>query len=508
MSTSCALKGIVNLNNVMAGCRKDAFENLFSYLGNKIPVSALVLYVCDVTTGVMCLYSVATDAGAVVCHQRRYLSNAAVDEYKKILPHDIYIFSISSSYVASEFLVDFPIPRPFSAMNVHTRLHKNVYACLGVCCNALEEYSEHHADVLQAEHKNLSLWLRDFTHRFEDRVRQTQWENEREAIIRRLDHLGKDCIVGSQTGLKKVLDMARRVSPLKSTVLITGETGSGKEVLANAIHRMSARFSGPFVSVNCGAIPETLLDSELFGYEQGAFTDAQKMRKGFFEQADGGSIFLDEIGELSQAAQVKLLRLLQTMEFYRVGGRHPLSVDVRVLAATNRDLDEMARQGLFRHDLLYRLNVYPIHVPPLKSRKSDIPALAYHFAKYKAREMAIAWKPKFAPVAIEQLEAYDWPGNVRELQNVIERKLILSQGAPLSFGDLTSPGGKAPSARGGAEKLTMADFPSLNTIIQNYIEEALAYTEGKIEGPDGAAHLLELPPSTLRAKMKKYGISR
>ena len=506
MSHTCAFGNKVESKGILPGSRKDTVEKLYAYLGAKIPLNVMVLYLCDISSGVMSLLSVATEQGAVVCNERRFLSNSALGEYKNILQHKTYNFAVESSYAANEFLIDFPIPRPFSAMNVHMKLRKKVYACLGICCNALENYGKPHLAALHFEYEKLKNWLCDILRKFEKKAQSRQRVEERNAILRRLELLGKECIVGADSGLKKVLEMARQVAPFNSTVLITGDTGSGKEVLANAIHRMSSRFSGPFVSVNCGAIPESLLDSELFGHEKGSFTNAHAMHKGFFEQADGGTIFLDEIGELPLAAQVKLLRLLQTLQFYRVGGNQPLSVDVRIIAATNRNLSEMVFNKTFRSDLLYRLNIYPIHVPPLNERKEDIPALAFHFAKFKAREMALPWQPKFAPSAIAQLQAHDWPGNVRELQNVVERKLILSQDSPMSFHDLHSSG--ILLDKGLSSKMTMADFPSLNSMIQKHIEEALSFSEGKIEGPGGAADLLDLPPSTLRAKMKKFGICR
>jgi transcriptional regulator with GAF, ATPase, and Fis domain len=299
------------------------------------------------------------------------------------------------------------------------------------------------------------------------------------------------------------MNQIAQVAPLESQVLILGETGVGKEVVANAIQRRSRRADKAFVSINCGAIPETLLDSELFGYEKGAFTGAASLKQGYFEQADEGTIFLDEIGELSPHAQVKLLRLLQGMPFQRVGGRRMISVNVRVIAATNRDLQAEAKENKFRRDLWFRLSVFPIHIPPLRKRKEDIPALADYFASRKSAEMNLTFAPVFAREAMQQLQDYDWPGNVRELQNVLERALILSQGKPLAFPNL-----KATTAGTKDEAIDKesGEVWSLDEVVARHIQKCLTATGGQVAGPGGAAELLGLPPSTLRAKMRKFGI--
>jgi transcriptional regulator with GAF, ATPase, and Fis domain len=293
------------------------------------------------------------------------------------------------------------------------------------------------------------------------------------------------------------------VAELDIPVLLTGETGVGKEVIANTIHQRSKRSTCPLVSFNCGAIPETLLESELFGYEKGAFTSAGSMKRGYFEQADGGTVFMDEIGELSQTAQVKLLRLLQTMEFQRVGGSRTISVDVRTVSATNRDLETMVKNQQFRKDLWYRLNVFPILIPPLRERKEDIPELVEYFARRQSVEMNLPYQYSFAPEAIDQLAGYDWPGNIRELQNVIERALIISRGEPLYFPNLSACSGKSADVSHSTEP---AEFPTMEEMMSSHIRKSLHLTKGRIEGNNGAAQLLGMNPSTLRAKMKKLGI--
>ena len=313
-----------------------------------------------------------------------------------------------------------------------------------------------------------------------------------------------ETVVGEEFGLRHTMEMVRQVAPLASPVLLLGETGTGKEVIANAIHSLSGRRGGPFIKVNCGALPEGLVDSELFGHEKGAFTGAINQKRGRFERAHEGTLFLDEIGELPPAVQVRLLRVLQTKEFERVGGASSVTVDVRIIAATNRDLARMVGKGLFREDLWYRLNVFPIFLPPLRERKADIPALVYYLMERKAREMALPVLPKLGPAAIDQLLHYHWPGNVRELDNVIERAIVLSKGEPLHFPSLLSPPGGEPGARAKGPNRT---FPRLEEVEATHIRDVLAATRGKIHGPGGAAELLGLHPNTLRHRMTKLGVA-
>jgi transcriptional regulator with GAF, ATPase, and Fis domain len=299
------------------------------------------------------------------------------------------------------------------------------------------------------------------------------------------------------------MEKVRQVAELDSPVLLLGETGVGKDVIANAIHYSSLRRKGPFISVNCGAIPDTLIDSELFGHEKGAFTGALAQKRGRFERANKGTIFLDEIGELPPPAQVRLLRVLQSKEIERVGGVKTISLDIRIIAATNRNLEEMVKSRQFREDLWFRLNVFPILVPPLRHRKSDIPSLVQHFIVRKAKELKITATPLLADGAIDTLMTYHWPGNVRELENVIERAMILHNDNPLRFDELGLSSIESTK--------TIADVPAeetleLDTIIKNHIQHVLKLTKGKIHGPGGAGEVLGVNPDTLRYRMKKLGI--
>lgn len=313
-----------------------------------------------------------------------------------------------------------------------------------------------------------------------------------------------DEIIGGNSGLRNVMEMVRQVSPLSNTVLLMGETGTGKEVIANAIHFASPRKDGPFIKVNCGAIPETLIDSELFGHEKGAFTGAVTEKRGRFERAKGGTIFLDEIGELPPQAQVRLLRVLQNREIERVGGDRPISVDIRVIAATHRNLENMVSENQFREDLWFRLNVFPIIVPPLRQRKEDVPALTRHFVELKSRELGIAIPPAIAPGALERLMNYGWPGNVRELENLVERELIRHRGGQLRFDSLL------PSGSGGHIGIVTEENTgirlNLDDAMSVHIAKVLEMTKGKIHGPGGAAELLGINPNTLRGRMSKLGI--
>ena len=310
-------------------------------------------------------------------------------------------------------------------------------------------------------------------------------------------------IVGSQFGLREVMNHVTRVASLPSPVLLVGETGTGKEVIANAIHNLSSRNNGPLIKVNCGAIPESLIDSELFGHEKGAFTGAFMQKRGRFERAHGGTIFLDEVGELPPQAQVMLLRVLQEKEIERVGGAHPVKVDIRIISATHKNLEQQVVRGLFRDDLYYRLSVFPIRIPPLRERKADIPALVEFFIRKKAKEIGLQSIPQLTPGAMDQLMAYHWPGNVREVGNVVERALILSGGSILRFDDILGPRHKL--LFGSEDQLTEEPL-QLNEVEANHILKVLKMTGGRVEGKKGAAQLLGMHPGTLRHRMKKLKV--
>jgi transcriptional regulator with GAF, ATPase, and Fis domain len=312
-----------------------------------------------------------------------------------------------------------------------------------------------------------------------------------------------DAIIGAEQGLREVMAAVRQVARADVPVLILGETGAGKEVVARALHAQSRRANGPILRVNCGAIPPELIDSELFGHERGSFTGAVGTRKGWFERADGGTLFLDEIGELPLAAQVRLLRVLQDGSFQRVGGERSLNVDVRLVAATHRDLRRAVKEGAFREDLWFRIAVFPIPLPPLRERLQDIPALAAHFSLRAAERLGL---PPRMPDAddLARLTAYAWPGNIRELASVIERAAILGDGRRLEVA--RALGVSQPVVATPAQPLIPPSTSSLEQVIRERIEAALEQCHGRVEGPFGAARLLDLNPHTLRSKMRKLGV--
>ena len=356
-------------------------------------------------------------------------------------------------------------------------------------------------------------------------------------------------VIGDQGGLKKTMDMVYQLRGREIPALILGETGTGKELIAEVIQKISPRNKAPFVKVNCGAIPESLLDSELFGHEKGAFTGATSSKPGRFEQADGGTLFLDEVGELTLQAQVRLLRALQSSEIQRVGSTRTIRVDVRVIAATNRDPELMMRQGSFREDLFYRLNVFPIHVPPLRQRAQDIAEMVHLFLKRACRELDIPTLPPLNSQTVERLLQYTWPGNVRELENLVKRGVTLYREGPLLLDELlpreegwyVPPAGHTGHNRDNLEKLIdtrvesvlknhlarlerpprsealpdilleagtpQPELMTLEAATKKAIRAALEAAHGRVKGPGGAAEILDVNPSTLRGKMRKIGIT-
>jgi len=368
-----------------------------------------------------------------------------------------------------------------------------------------------------AEREKAESALRELTDALEIRVRvRTEELEQRNNEVRKLrDQLHKenialrqeieqtsmfDEIVGSSRPLRRVLGEVEKVAPTDSTVLINGETGTGKELIARAIHKRSTRASGAFVAVNCAAIPPALVASELFGHERGAFTGATQRRMGRFELADGGTIFLDEIGDLPAETQISLLRVIQEGEFEPVGRSRPTSVNVRILAATNRDLPAAVSKGAFRQDLFYRLNVFPIAMPSLRERSEDIPLLVEYFVERYARKTGKVIG-SIERQTLDLFKAYHWPGNIRELQNVIERAVILCEGGVFRI-DESWLSGESTSARADSLTATLIDRE------REMIEAALEATHGRVSGPGGAAMKLGMPRQTLEARIASLGINK
>jgi transcriptional regulator with GAF, ATPase, and Fis domain len=372
---------------------------------------------------------------------------------------------------------------------------------------------------------------------------QEKLYEEKSNLEKTLHHLQDNPIIGARGGLHKIMNVVHQLKGRETPVLILGETGTGKELIADEIQKNSPRANAPFIKVNCGAIPENLIDSELFGYEKGAFTGANQSRPGRFEQANGGTLFLDEVGELQLQAQVRFLRVLQDGVVERLGGKESISVNVRIIAATNRYLEAMVKEGRFREDLYYRLYVFPVRLPSLRERTQDIPALVNHFVEHSCARLGIKNQPVLYPDAIIPLKRYSWPGNVRELENLVERAVILSSEGLLEMEKLLPRSSREMKkikfdeasmetlidkriqkilAQGRDKKKEAADSPyrgaggypfeeikirPLSETIKESITAALTFSRGRVNGSGGAAELLGLKPSTLRNKMRKFSIN-
>ena len=478
-----------------------AIFEVYKFFSRYFPLDYLTVPIYDAQRGVLRYRAFVTDKDVILTDEIVRLSETAEKEARRIVSRKIELIgSVLQNLTTKEVAAHLGFTDPSASMSVIIEIGPSLYGVLALVAWGENKYTAVHLKMIEELYDPIAGAVRHILSQLEIASLKEHIIRVNEEIRERL--VGRR-IIGAHTGLKDVMTLMEQAAPLDVPLLIMGETGVGKEVVANAIHNMSKRSDGPMISINCGAIPDTLLDSELFGHEKGAFTGADAMRQGYFEQADSGTIFLDEIGELSLQAQVKLLRVIQEMNFQRVGGKRPISVDARVIAATNRDLRSLVANLKFRNDLWFRLNVFPIHVPPLRERMIDIPAFAEYFVRRKSIEMNLPYLSRFASGAMEQLQAYDWPGNVRELQNVIERALITSRGEPLSFPNLA---GNSLANVQSAAPSESGPYPTLDEMTARYIRQTLVKTNGKLSGEGGAADLLGINPSTLRARMRKLGI--
>ncbi|SLM28540.1 Transcriptional regulator, NifA subfamily, Fis Family [Desulfamplus magnetovallimortis] len=428
-------------------------------------------------------------------------------------------------------LADDPVAAPvaerlnaqeLSAVVLDLVLDRTMLGVFSVFNNGEESFTDEHVHLLSLLSKPCAIALTNSLRYRELKELKELLADDNRYLQEELHKISGEKVIGARHGLQEVMKMVQQVSHLDSPVLLLGETGTGKEVIAHAIHQLSGRKDGPFIRVNCGAIPAGLLDSELFGYEKGAFTGAVSGKRGRIERAQGGTLFLDEIGELSPEAQVRLLRVIQEKEIDRVGGSETVRIDIRIVAATHRDLDKMMAMQQFRPDLFFRLRVFPIHLPPLRERKEDIPDLVTHFILKKSREMKRFVTPSPSPEAMGRLIDYHWPGNIRELENAVERALILDQGKYLFFKEI----GKTETEEHG--KHIVSDLSGhflmdghtgfnddedtkksglfLDNVMKKHIIHVLQMCNGRVEGDKGAAKIMNINPSTLRKRMKKLGI--
>ncbi|QWV94736.1 sigma 54-interacting transcriptional regulator [Geomonas oryzisoli] len=485
----------------------ESVSSAFDYLRTQIPVDLLTLFILDERLGAV-----------------RRIANAFENSGHVTVPEEILplpeglLEKVAARNFSAPFIVDPEHDEIFRAlapvMNykgitdlmVPLRIRGELLGGLVLRAGGEGRYTAEQVELIGGIAKPFAIALANALAHEEVLRYQAVLLDDKRFLNRELYGGAAEDIIGANTGLRNVMEMVRQVAPLNNTVLLLGETGTGKELIANAIHFSSPRKQGPFIKVNCGALPDSLIDSELFGHERGAFTGALAESRGRFERADGGTIFLDEIGELPLSAQVRLLRVLQNHEVERMGGKRAIPVNIRVIAATHRNLQSMMTEGSFREDLWYRLSGFPIIVPPVRQRKEDIPALTRHFLAVKSREFGMALPPTVAPGALLRLMEYDWPGNVRELENLVERELIRHRGGPLAF-DLIGSNHTAEAKTVAAGNAAPPPPSTLDQAMSAHIIEAMKAANGKIHGPGGAAELLGMNPNTLRWRLDKLGIS-
>lgn len=482
---------------------RESLRSAFEYMREHIPLDVLTLFILDERLGAVRRIAHAYENGAAIPPDEIIPLPEGMPD--KIAARNFSVPFIVDAEEDEMFRTLAPLAKAEGSTDliVPLRLRETLLGGLTLRAGGKGRYTDEQAELLGCIAKPFAIALANALAHEEVLRYQAILLDDKRFLSREL-HGNADEIIGANTGLRNVMEMVRQVAPLNNTVLLLGETGTGKELIANAIHYSSPRKDAPFIKVNCGALPESLIDSELFGHERGAFTGAVAESRGRFERADGGTIFLDEIGELPPTAQVRLLRVLQNREVERIGGKRPIPVDLRVIAATHRNLQGMISEGGFREDLWYRLSGFPIIVPPVRQRKEDIPAITRHFVAVKSRELGLAVPPSIAPGALLRLTDYDWPGNVRELENLVERELIRHRGGPLTF-EAILPSGKEKKLIISRE--TMSPSPlKLDEAMAAHIRGVLERTGGKIHGPEGAAELLGMNPNTLRWRLDKLGI--
>ncbi len=481
-----------------------ALLRCFQYVSRAMPADQLVVSSYDHQVGCMRIVAAADSLGARLVSEEIPLAPASRLEIEQAeqIPRTRKAMSRGDDAIVNG-LAD-RLGWPLSSVLVNRLMIEGKYVGAFIASvRGEEKYTDEHVRVWALVNEPAAIALANHQEYEEVTRLKDLLADDKQYLQNELRKGFGETLVGSDFGLKEVMDKVRRVAPRLSPVLLIGETGTGKEVIANAIHDLSQKSDGPLIKVNCGAIPETLVDSELFGHEKGAFTGAVAQKRGRFERAQGGTIFLDEVSELPPQVQVRLLRVLQEKEIERVGGTKPIRVDARIVSASNRDLESLVEKGRFREDLYFRLSVFPISVPPLRERKNDIPALVHHFILKKAREMVLPVIPALAPGEIDRLMAYDWPGNVRELENAVERAIILSDPQQVTFGDLM---GRHEAHLTKSWSVGEEGTERLDELEARHIETVLRKAGGKVSGKGGAAELLGINPNTLRHRMEKLKI--
>jgi len=479
-----------------------ALWSCFMYIRDFIPADQAYLTYHDPSLGVIKLLARATIEGGQHTELQVHIPTEVRAPVIGGDYPEVIVVDRAETHPIFKYALDV-VDKDSSILAMRLLVEKDFVGALHLLAHDPKRYTQDHARLLALLNDPCAIALSNSLRHQEVLELKDLLADDNRYLQDELRRLAGEEIIGAEFGLRGVMEMVRQVAPLDSPVLLLGETGTGKEVIASAIHKASHRKDGPFIKVHCGAIPESLMDSELFGHEKGAFTGALSQKRGRFERAHGGTILLDEIGELPPEAQVRLLRVLQEKEIERVGGTSSITVDIRVIAATHRDLEAMLQEGSFREDLYFRLKVFPIVIPPLRERIADLPALLQYFMQKKSREMGLVGIPTLAPGAIDQLMAYQWRGNVRELENAVERALILSRGDPLTFNNHQPPP-VVNTVR--AASLQEEQVLNLDMVVSRHIRQVLAMTGGRIEGVKGAAQLLGIKPNTLRHRLMKLGI--
>ncbi|WP_299979905.1 sigma 54-interacting transcriptional regulator [Desulfobacula sp.] len=483
-----------------------ALQQCLLYVCEFIPVGHMGFHVYHRDTGVVETVALATPEHSEATSMKTQLSAKGRKQVQEQRSRRVRIVDrLGDDPVTSSFAQKLNAS-DLSAVVMDLVLEKKMLGVFSIFNNGEQNFTSDHVRLLSLLTKPCAIALTNSVRYRELKNLKDLLTDDNRYFQDELCRITGEDVIGADLGLKSVMEMVRQVAPLESPVLLLGETGTGKEVIANAIHNLSLRRDGPFIRVNCGAIPTTLLDSELFGYEKGAFTGAVSQKRGRIERAHGGTLFLDEIGELTPEAQIRLLRVLQEKEIDRVGGTQTIRVNIRVIAATHRNLEKMMETNRFRADLFFRLRVFPVTIPPLREHTVDIPALVHHFIKKKSKEMKRLIVPAPTPSAIDRLMAYHWPGNIRELENAVERSLILDQGDLLEFKEI----GMHQPVETKTDNISADELPveslELNAAMSRHIRCVLDLCNGRVEGEKGAAKVLNIHPSTLRKRMKKLKI--
>ncbi|TQV67272.1 AAA family ATPase [Exilibacterium tricleocarpae] len=486
---------------------EDALHACIRFIADYIPVERMYLESWSNRLGVVRAIATATiDKGKAIDR----LISVPIEEIDKVIKKvreqgqedgAFIVNHPAADPVSGQMLRGLGHPTDVSILGTYTVLDGEIIGAVIATVPGQGRYTDQHAKLFKLLKSPFAIAIQNALQFRQVSKLKDLLADDNRYLRHELNKESAATVIGADLGLADVMRASQQVAVHNSPVLLLGETGTGKDLIASHIHQISERNQGPFVKVNCGAIPETLIDSELFGHEKGAFTGALAQQRGRFERANTGTIFLDEIGELPPSAQTRLLRVLQNSEIERIGSDTTLTLDIRVIAATHRNLEAMVRDGRFREDLWYRLNVFPITIPPLRMRTGDIPALVQYFVHKKTKDLKLGIPPPLPPGAMQKLVNYGWRGNVRELENVIERALILGSGKTLVLDRLVD--NDNPLNRASARSSKPAP---LDDIITAHIYDALRYTGGQIHGAGGAAELLDINASTLRSRMNRLGI--